>query len=97
MTSCFLALPELKSWHLLRLLLGLSGFSTAGLLSGSLLLGLLGAANGADAGDSVLTDISAVAVLGSLVGNTLVDPMREQYQQTVAPPSRTSQHANCSY
>ena len=32
-------------------------------------------ADGADAGDGVPTDVSAVAVLSGDVGNTLVDPV----------------------
>lgn len=60
---------------LLRLLSGgLLGLSTPGLLGGSVLLGLLRAADGTDTGNGVLTDISTVAVLSGDVGNTLVDP-----------------------
>ena len=61
--------------HLLRALLGsLAGLDTAGLAGRSVLLGLLGAANGADAGNGLLANVGTVAVLGSLVGNTLVNP-----------------------
>lgn len=58
--------------NLLRLL-SLAGLSATGLLSRSILLGELGAADGADTGDGLLAEISTVAVLSSLVGNTLVD------------------------
>lgn len=62
---------------LLRVLLGgLAGLGTTGLLGRSVLLGLLGAADGAHTGNSLLAEIGAVAVLGSLVGDTLVDPAR---------------------
>lgn len=61
--------------HLLRALLGsLAGLDATGLAGRSVLLGLLGAANGAHTGDGLLANVGTVAVLGSLVGNTLVDP-----------------------
>jgi len=60
--------------HLLLGLLSLAGLSTTGLLGGGILLGLLGATDGADTGNGLLAEVSTVAVLGSLVGNTLVDP-----------------------
>lgn len=59
--------------HLLLGLLSLAGLSTTGLLGGGILLGLLGATDGADTGNGLLAKVSTVAVLGSLVGNTLVD------------------------
>lgn len=63
---------------LLRLLLGgLPGLSATGLLGGGLLLGLLGTTDGADAGNGVFADISAVAVLSGLAGDTLVDPIQQ--------------------
>lgn len=52
----------------------LAGLGAAELLSGSILLGELGAADSADASDGLLADVSAVTVLGGLVGDTLVDP-----------------------
>lgn len=58
------------------LLGGLAGLSTTGLGGGGLLLGLLGAADGAHTGNGLLADISAVAVLGGLAGNTLEDPVQ---------------------
>lgn len=67
-----------KNYPLLRLLLGgLPGLSAAGLLGGGLLLGLLGTTDGADAGNGVFADISAVAVLSGLAGDTLVDPIQQ--------------------
>lgn len=60
--------------YLLGLLGGLAGSGAAGLGGRSLLLGLLGAAEGAHTSDGFLADISAVAVLGGLAGDTLVDP-----------------------
>lgn len=63
--------------HLLRVLLGgLAGLGAAGLLGRKVLLGLLGTTDGAHTGNGLLAEVSAVAVLGSLVGNTLVDPAR---------------------
>lgn len=64
--------PHLET-NLLRLF-GLAGLGATGLLGRSILLGKLGAANGADTGDGLLTEISTVVVLGGLVGDTLVDP-----------------------
>lgn len=63
-----------KTGPLLLLLRSLSGLGTPGLPGGSLLLSLLGAADGADTGNSILADISTVSVLGGLAGDTLVDP-----------------------
>lgn len=51
--------------------LGSSLLATDLLLRGGLLL-LLGLADGGDTGDSSLAQVSAVAVLGSLVGDGLV-------------------------
>lgn len=62
--------------NLLRLLSSLTGLDTTGLLNRSILLGELRAADGAHTGNSLLTDISTVAVLGGLIGDTLVDPER---------------------
>lgn len=56
------------------LLGGLAGLSAAGLLGRKVLLGLLGATDGAHTGNGLLAEVSAVTVLGSLVGNALVDP-----------------------
>lgn len=64
--------------YLLGLLGGLAGSGAAGLGGGGLLLGLLGAAEGAHAGDGLLADISTVAVLGGLAGDTLVDPTADK-------------------
>lgn len=62
--------------HLLGLLLGgLAGLGATGLGLGGVLLGLLRAADGADAGNGLLAQVGAVVVLGGLVGNTLVDPV----------------------
>lgn len=77
MPSCSRLLPSsiyLRIYLLLGLLGGLAGLSTTGLLGGGILLGLLGATDGADAGNGLLTEIGTVTVLGGLVGNTLVDP-----------------------
>lgn len=61
--------------HLFRSFLsGLLGLGSSELLCGSILLGLLCAADGADTGDGVLTEVSTVAILCSLIGNALVDP-----------------------
>lgn len=63
---------------LLRSLLGgLSGLSSTELLSGGIFLGLLRAADGAHTGDGVTTEVTTVAILSGLVGNALVDPLRE--------------------
>lgn len=78
---------SVEVWHLLRLLLGgLLGLGASGLPGGSLLLGLLRAADGAHAGNGILADIAAVSVLSALVGNTLVDPM----QRSEAPSAPMS-------
>jgi len=59
---------------LLRILLGgLAGLNTTGLGGGGVLLGLLRAADGAHTSNGLLAKIGTVTVLGSLVGNTLVD------------------------
>lgn len=60
--------------YLLRLLSGLLGLLATELLGGSVLLGPLGTTDGTDTGDSVLTDVTTVAVLSSDASNTLVDP-----------------------
>lgn len=65
--------------HLLRLL-SLAGLGATGLLGGSVLLGELRATDGAHTGNSLLADVSTVAVLGGLVGNTLVDPGGNYHQ-----------------
>lgn len=78
--------PVSGSWYpdLFRLLLsGLLGLSSSGLPSRSLLLGLLGAADGANTGDSILTKVSTVTVLGGQVGDTLVDPVQKTVSQSV--------------
>jgi len=73
---------------LLRLLSGgLLGLSTPGLPGRGLLLGLLRAADGADTGNSVLTDVTTVVVLSGDVGNTLVDP---DLQSAMSDTSRFS-------
>lgn len=60
--------------HLRRLLggSGLLGLGTTGLGLGGRLGLALGAADGRDTLDSGLTEVGTVAVLGSLVGNSLV-------------------------
>lgn len=71
--------PQFSSISKTNLLGGLgslAGLGAAELLGGGILLGELGAADSADAGDGLLTDISTVAILGGLVGNTLVDPVK---------------------
>lgn len=68
--------PSVSGTLLGVLLGGLTGLGATGLLGRSLLLSLLRAADGADTSDSLLTEIGTVVVLGSLVGNTLVDPAR---------------------
>lgn len=65
--------------YLLGFLGGLAGSGAAGLGGRGLLLGLLGAAEGAHAGDGLLADVSAVAVLGGLAGDTLVDPIAHTF------------------
>lgn len=72
-------LGHFRKLHLLRLL-SLAGLGTTGLLGGSVLLGELRATDGAHAGNGLLTDVSTVAVLGGLVGNTLVDPAGGDHQ-----------------
>lgn len=60
--------------HLLRLLGGLLGLLTPELLGGGVLLGLLRTADGADASNSILADVTTVAALSGEVGNALVSP-----------------------
>ena len=69
---------SISGTNLLGSLGGLAGLGATELLGGSILLGDLGAADSADAGNGLLADVSAVAVLGGLVGNTLVDPSEGQ-------------------
>lgn len=59
-----------------RLLLGGSGLGSPDLGRRRHLLGALGATDGADTGNSLLAEVSTVAVLGSVVGDTLVDPRK---------------------
>lgn len=64
------------NFYLLRLLLrSLSGLSASELLRGSVLLGLLGATDGAHTSNGVFTEVGAVAVLGGLACYSLVDPV----------------------
>ena len=72
--------PHLET-NLLRLL-SLAGLSATGLLGRSILLGELGATDGADTGNGLLAEISTVVVLSSLVGNTLVDPEEQMMIST---------------
>lgn len=67
--------------HLRGGLSSLASLGAAGLLSGGFLLGELGAADSADASDGLLAEVSAVTLLGSLVGNSLEDPIESIYQQ----------------
>jgi hypothetical protein len=74
-------------WHL-RLL---GGGSLLGLVAAQLLLGgrlgrALRVADGRGALDGGLTEIGAVAVLGDLVGNGLVGPVRSMFSMLLAPP-----------
>lgn len=62
--------------YLRRGLSGLAGLGTTELLGRGVLLGLLRTADSAHTSDSLLAEISAVAILGRLVGNTLVDPAK---------------------
>lgn len=76
--------PELSpilEIHLLRGLSSLASLGAAELLSGGILLRALGAADSADASDGLLAEVSAVTLLGGLVGNSLVDPIKGIYQQ----------------
>lgn len=73
------------SLHLLRRLLsGLPSLVTPELRGGSVLLGLLRTADGTDTGNSVLTDVTTVAVLSAEVGNALVDPENPSSQPMLA-------------
>jgi hypothetical protein len=70
---------SLPRHHLHHLLLGSSGLlggRTPELLLGLGLEGPLGPADGAGAGDGGLPEVGAVAVLGDLVGNGLVGPVK---------------------
>lgn len=64
---------------LLVLLSSLAGLDAAGLAGRGLLLGLLRAADGADTGDGLLTNVGTVTVQGGLGGNTLVNPVSNQH------------------
>lgn len=78
---------------LLRSLLGgLSGLSSTELLRGSILLRLLCAADGAHTGDGVTTEVTTVAILSGLIGNALVNPLREEGwpNQLICPNSQPS-------
>lgn len=66
---------SLSSQQIIYLLGGLGLAGTAGLGGGGVLLGQLGAAEGAHTSNGLLADVSAVTVLGGLAGNTLVDPI----------------------
>lgn len=72
---CFLGGMEL-----LVLLGSPAGLDTAGLAGRGVLLGLLRAADGADTGNGLLTNVGTVTVPGGLGGNTLVDPVSDQYR-----------------
>lgn len=67
--------------HLRGGLSSLASLGAAGLLSRGFLLGELGTADSADASDGLLAEVSAVTLLGSLVGNSLEDPIESIYQQ----------------
>lgn len=78
------ASPCSPTLHLLRrgLLSGLLGLGSAELLRGSVLLGLLRAADGADTGNGILTEVTTVAMLSGLIGNALVDPLRKKEESS---------------
>lgn len=72
-----LAQAQHSDTRLLQVLLRrLPGLGTTELLQGSIVLGLLRAADGTHAGNSLFAEVSTVAMLGGLVGNTLVDTER---------------------
>lgn len=69
-----------RRMDLLVLLGSLASLNAAGLAGRGLLLGLLGAADGANTGNGLLTNVGTVTVQGGLGGNTLVDPVSDQYR-----------------
>lgn len=71
------------------------GLLATGLGLGSLLDGALGAADGRDTLDGVLAEVRAVAGLGGLVGNSLVDPGFESMSARFC--SMSPARRRCSY